>query len=156
MIRKLSAGGDVRLDWRSINQVIDENTSIKTRLVRLENPSGRRQIYADGAAPTPFEIYQTDTWLKYKVKQGYVITTGEPIEPTNIETEITITAGVEFYWIYVSLTATTATVLSSATLPTWSISIVPIGWVDTLTGEADTIATINQFLHDNIFVPCTL
>lgn len=150
---------------RAINDLIDYCASLRPVQSKdtfyEHGPNGVvRRARVSGPQPGvndfPFEIYQSDTWLKYKVKTGYVITTGEPIEPTNIETEITLAAGVEFYWIYASLTTTTATILSSATLPAWSVSIVPIGWVDTLTGEADTVAEIHQFLHDNIFVPCTL
>lgn len=104
----------------------------------------------------PFQIRRSSTWLKFQVGEGWVITTGEPIVPTNMDTDITITAGVEFYWLYLALTTTTATVTSSASLPAWAVSMVPIGWIDTLTDEADEVSTIYQMLHDNVYVPCAL
>ena len=116
----------------------------------------RRKPQAPPGASVPFQIRRSSTWLKFQVGDGRVITTGEPIEPTNIDTDITITAGVEFYWIYLAITTTTAAVTSSASTPAWAISLVPIGWVDTLTNEADEVSTIYQFIHDNVYIPCTL
>lgn len=106
----------------------------------------------DGGAD-PFSIYQSDTWLKFKVRTGYVIQTGEPIVPTAVETEFTITTGVAEYWFYLDLTSTPE-VKTSATTLTWSSSLIPIGWVDTDTYSADSRSVITQFLRDHVFVPC--
>lgn len=108
----------------------------------------------DFGGANPFRIYQSDTWLKYKVTTGKVITTGDPITATNIETEITITSGVLRYWFYMEMTATTAEVKTSATTLAWSALLIPIGWVDTLTGVATTTPDIQQFITTNIFNPC--
>lgn len=102
----------------------------------------------------PFRIYQSGDWLTYKVTDGFAITTGDPITVTNIETEITITSGVAYYWFYLEMTATTAEVKSSATTLVWSNLLIPIGWVDTYTNGAYEIADINQMLRDNVFNPC--
>jgi hypothetical protein len=99
----------------------------------------------------PFRIYQSDTWLKYKVTDGIAITTGNPITVTNTETEITITSGVTYYWFYLEMTATTCEVKSSATTLVWSNLLIPIGWVDTTVAN---VGDINQALKDNVFNPC--
>lgn len=108
----------------------------------------------DGAAGTssnPFRIYSTTSWLKYKVTTGKAITTGNPIAVSAVETEFTITSGVTYYWFYLEMTATTAEVKVSATTPTWSTNLIPIGWVNTV----DTgIGVINQVLRDHVFNPC--
>lgn len=116
----------------------------------------RRKPQAVPGNAHPFQIRRSDSWLKFQVGDGRVITTGEPIEPTNIDADITFLAGTEFNWIYLTVTTTTAAVTSSASTPAWAVSLVPIGWVDTLTGEADEVSTIYQFLHDNVYIPCTL
>ena len=99
----------------------------------------------------PFQIYQSTSWLKYKVTTGKVIATGDPITPTNVEAEITITSGVARYWFYLEMTSTTAEVKTSATTLTWSNTLIPIGWVDT---SVTNVGTINQFLRDHVFNPC--
>lgn len=120
----------------------------------IENTDGKIIIINDAPRPVdtnPFRIYQSDTWLKYKVTTGKVIAAGDPITPTNVETEITITSGVARYWFYLEMTATTAEVKTSATTLTWSTTLIPIGWVDT---SVTNVGTINQFLRDHVFNPC--
>ena len=107
-----------------------------------------------GGGEIPFEIYQTSTWLKYKVRTGLYVGTGNPITVANIETELTLTGGVLRYWIYIEATSTTAEVKKSATVLDWSSSKIPIGWVDTQTNLATTTAKITQFVRDHIFNPC--
>jgi hypothetical protein len=126
--------------------------------IKKPHPNGGYSIIvspSSGVGDTnPFRITQSADWLTYKVSDGIAITTGDPISVTNVDTDITITAGVEFYWIYLEMTATTAEVKASATTLEWSSLLIPIGWVDTLTHEADEVATINQVLRDNVFNPC--
>lgn len=110
-------------------------------------------IGAGGKVTFPFKIYQSDTWLKFKVREGIVITTGEAITPTGIDTEITIDSGTEKHWIYLDITADAASVENDATLPTWTVDKIPIGWIDA-SDEENEISEIHQFVHDNIFVPC--
>ena len=110
--------------------------------------------YETDAETFPFQIYQSGTWLKYKVKTGIVITTGNPITATNIETEITLTSGVLRYWFYMEMTSTTAEVKTSATTLAWSADKIPLGWVDTSTGSGSSTATIYQVITDHIFNPC--
>jgi hypothetical protein len=104
--------------------------------------------------PAPFQIYQTTTWLKYKVKTGIVITTGNPITATGIESEFTITSGVSRYWFYIDMTSSAAEVKTSSTTLTWSKSKIPVGYVDTSTGSGSSTAYIYQVLSDNVFNPC--
>ena len=107
-----------------------------------------------GSSANPFRIYRTTSWLDYKVTTGIAITTGNPITVTATETNFTLSPGVLRYWFYIEMTATTAEVKKSATTLTWSELLIPIGWVDTLTGESEESATIYQALRDNIFNPC--
>lgn len=101
----------------------------------------------------PFKIYQTGTWLQFKVMSGYVITTGDPITPSGLETTITTTTNKPRHWIYVDITPSTATIQNTFTTPTWATDKIPIGWVDTTNTTAER-AVIYQFTHDNIFNPC--
>lgn len=99
-----------------------------------------------------FTVYQSGTWLEFKVTAGYVITTADPVIPANIETTITITSGVEFYWFYIDFSST-PTITASATRPTWDATKIPIAWVDTLTDVADSISTIHPY-REFIYNPC--
>lgn len=102
----------------------------------------------------PYQLYQGSTWLKWKVRAGTYIYTpsGDLVEATNTDTEITITENVARYWFYINLS--TGAVAASDTRPTWSATIIPIGYVDTDTYADDERAVAVQFIHDNIFSPC--
>lgn len=104
--------------------------------------------------PRPFSIVPSSTWLKYQVTTGYVITSGDVITPTGTDTDITLTSGVERYWIYLDVTTSTAAVQSSATTPTWDTNKIPIGWVDTDTDSGTSKSTAYQFLTDHVYIPC--
>ena len=109
----------------------------------------------DDTSDSPFRIYQSSTWLKFKVTTGWVIATSDAFVPTNVETELTITSGVsKFYFVLTILSASTASISTSSTLPVWGVDVIPIGWVDTDTYSADSRSVIHQFLHDNVFSPC--
>lgn len=101
----------------------------------------------------PFRIYQGSTWLKAKVAIGPILTTGDLIVPSNVDTDITLVTATAKNWIYVDLTATTATYATSATLPTWAVDKIPIGYVDTTdtTNERQVITPIRR---EHIFNPC--
>lgn len=101
----------------------------------------------------PFKIYQTGTWLQFKVMDGVVITTGNEITPSGLETTITTTTNKARHWIYMDVTTSTATIQNTFTTPTWTVDKIPIGWVDT-TDTAGEVAIIHQFIHDNVFLPC--
>ena len=102
----------------------------------------------------PFEIYQSGTWLQYKVREGYYITTGNPITVTAIETEFTLTSGVLRYWFYIDASGATPEVKTSSTTLDWSSNKIPLGWVDTSTGSTANVSTPYQFVRDHIFNPC--
>lgn len=100
-----------------------------------------------------FRIYRGSTWLKAKVAIGPIITTGDLIVPSNVDTDLTLTSGVAKNWIYVDMTSTTAVFAVSATLPTWAIDKIPIGYVDT-TDTTDERQVITQIRKEHIFNPC--
>ena len=110
--------------------------------------------YETDAETFPFQIYQSGTWLKYKVKTGYYITTGNPITVTAIETEFTLTSGVLRYWFYIDASGATPEVKTSSTTLDWSSNKIPLGWVDTSTGSTANVSTPYQFVRDHIFNPC--
>lgn len=101
----------------------------------------------------PFVIYQGSTWLKAKVKTGPILTTGDLIVPSNVDTDLTLVTATAKNWIYVDLTATTATFTASATLPTWAVDKIPIGYVDT-TDTTNSVQVITQIRKEHIFNPC--
>ena len=107
---------------------------------------------------SPFKIIQAGTWLKYKVATGSVIIGGAPITPTYAGDGhvFTITGSVAKFYFCLVLTPTTAIVTTSSTLPVWAVDLIPIGWVDTLTGVATTTAAVHQFLSENVFSPCVV
>lgn len=156
---KLSGNGSIT---NAINALIDAVREMSPReskdSLMERGPMGttqRPRVTGGGAAQDiPFQIYQTSTWLKYKVKAGDVITTADPIVATGIEVEKTITSGVLRYWFYIEMTSTTAEIKVSATTLTWDSNKIPIGWVDTQTDSATSKATIHQFVRDHIFNPC--
>lgn len=107
-----------------------------------------------GGQPYPFKIVRGSTWLKFKVKPGLYINTGNPLTITNLDTELTLTANVSKYWIVIDMTTTGATISTSSTTPTWSVSKLPIGYVDTDTYAADERTVIQQIQRTDIVNPC--
>jgi len=104
------------------------------------------------ATPNPFRISRVDdeSALKFQVSSGYITTTSNEFTPDNLSAEHTVTVG-QKKWLYLSITSTTASVISSATPPTWSVRSIPIGWV---LANSTTDITIRQLVRDHIFVPC--
>lgn len=152
MIQPLKAGEDARQNWKTINEtarqlgILDDGNSDRRGAV-----AGLRQRLRDVGA-SPFVIAQTDP-LTYRVKDGILITTGEPVTITDINVDFVLTAGVEFYWFYLDITdATTAAIDTSAVPLAWDSMTIPIGWVDTTVDPP----AIHQFVHDNIFAPCVV
>lgn len=131
-----------------IKQVIGgkliENTDGK--ILVIDTPSFAGQSY-------PFRIYQGSDWLKVKVKTGYCQTTGDVFEPGNYDTDLTLTTATAKNWVYLDLTATTATFGVSATLPTFGGEKIPIGYVDT-TDTTNQRQVITQLWKINVFNPC--
>ena len=108
----------------------------------------------ESSSSLPFKIKRGSSWLKFKIGTGWFKPNGATIVPTDVETEITITSGVEEYWFWLELTNTTATVSHSATEPEWTINRVPIGWVDTLTHVSESRSLVRQFLRGHVYIPC--
>lgn len=101
----------------------------------------------------PFKIYQTGSWLTYKVSAGYAVTTGSRITVTNVDTDIPVSDS-SLNWIYIEMTSTTAVVKTTTTTLTWSSTLIPIGYVDTLTYHSTNKPIIYQLLKSDIFNPC--
>lgn len=154
MIAPLKKGDFVTHNWRTINEIAAQlNRSSLPDQSRDAGIAGQRQRPKDFATAHPFQIVQSTDWLTYKIVTGKVIITGDPIPVSGLNSDITVDAGASRFWIYVELTTTTATIAASATTPTFSTELIPIGWVDT-TDTGNEIGVITQFLHDNIFSPC--
>lgn len=132
------------MEVRKGHLVVSDNNSVLT-IEGVGDGSG-------GGYGFPFRIIPGSTWLKAVVLPGWIITTGNPVTPSHINTELTLTSGQAHNFIYVDLTAA-PDIKVATTAPTWGADIVPIGWVDT-TDTTHQQAVIYQFTHDNIFSPC--
>ena len=153
MITPIKPGSDSRKNWRTINEIAAGLSGLG-----FQNQDRRGAIAGLRQRPrdmntSPFQIYQSGTWLQYKVTDGIFITTGDPITVTNVETQFTLTSGVARYWFYVDVTATTGEIATSATTLEWSAARIPLGWVDT-TNTTDSISVPTQFYPLHLFNPC--
>lgn len=100
----------------------------------------------------PFIIYQGSTRLKMKVTTGDIITTGAAFEPSNPDTELTITDAEAKNYIYLEFaSASSASFVASSTVPAWDVNKIPIGWVDT---SDSTTSVIHQLQREYIYNPC--
>lgn len=103
------------------------------------------------ATPNPFRIYRSDEEaLKFMVSSGYVITTSAEFQPLNLSIEHTVTVG-QKKWLSLQISSTSASVVASTTQPTYSVSLIPIGWVS---ASSESSVTVFQFLRDHVFIPC--
>lgn len=102
-----------------------------------------------GSLLNPFrisEVSRTETSITVRVANGKITTTGAPFEPDNIATTFPLSLSADHY-VYLSITATTATILTTLGGITWSVNKIPLGIVG-----ADGVIT--QLVRDHIFVPC--
>ena len=106
------------------------------------------------------------------MRGGYVIGRGiEPVEVSGTDgaqldddpisegdvTDITVNASVSRYWFWLDIDedSNTVTLEHSATPPAeWTLLLIPIGWVDTATNEAESEAIIRQFIRTDVIIPC--
>lgn len=130
----------------------------------------RIYVFPSGKRTTP----DPDTdWRKFRVRNGRIYgNTITPVEPAGTDgatnpddrtvdeadmTDITVASGVAKHWFWLDIdeTSATAVVQNSATPPAgWTLTIIPIGYVDTLTYEADQRADIIQALRTDVIIPC--
>ena len=154
MIELLQTGAPVARNWRTINDIGRAlNAGMLPEQQDRSAIAGLRQRPRDFRY-APFQLYQSGTWLQWKVTTGWFKPAGPTIVPTDVETQFTLTSGEAEYWFWLEVTNTTAVVTASATEPTWTINQVLIGWVDTDTDSASSIATPYQFLLTNVQIPC--
>lgn len=155
-LRSRRDGDVVARGWQKNRSVESGHFRIGQATEQIQRQLNRLRIRrgSSESVANPFKIYRGSTWLKFKVSNGWVATTGVPFHPTNPDTELTLTAGVELYYIYLDITTSTATFATSATTPTWAVNKVLIGWVDTLTGVADERSKIHQFYPKHLLSPC--
>ncbi len=153
MITPIKPGSDSRKNWRTINEIAVglaglgyQNSDRRGAIAGMRKHP--RDILAD-----PFQLYQSGTWLQWKVTDGILITTGDPIMVTNVETLFTLTSGVARYWFYIEISSTTGTIATSATTLVWSATKIPLGWVNT-TNTTDSISVPTQFYPLHLFNPC--
>ena len=118
------------------------------------NPSGGFALVIDSSSGNggdfPFRIYQGSTWLKYKVATGWVALSSTPFEPSNPDTELTVTSAVAKYYVYLDIGTSAAEFKVSSTALSWSTQLVLIGWIDTNTYSAETRGVITQFRKEHI------
>lgn len=156
-----------------VPRIWQKNATVEQQLFRISQAAEQmqrelnrlrmRRGQTTGGTSHPFKITQGTSWLEFNVAPGYVITTGAPFLPTSV-TELdgtlhphTITSPyASFYFVLAILSASTAAVSTSSTLPTFSTELIPLGWVDTSTDAATEQSTIYQFWRDNVFSPCVV
>ena len=147
VVRALNALGNIQIarNEQGFDEVIYSDGNVVLSLAAKPSAFSTTQ---------PFQIYQSVSWLKFKVTTGMVLTgtTGTIVTPNYVETEFTLTGGVAEYWFYISLSASPA-IVKSATQPTWDETMIPIGFVDT-SNTTTEVSTITQFYPFGAYVPC--
>lgn len=118
-----------------------ESTDGKILVITTPTPAG---------VSYPFRIYQGSTWLKYKVTTGWVALSSTPFEPSNPDTELTVTSAVAKYYVYLDVGTSTAEFKVSSTALSWSTQLVLIGWIDTDTYSGEERGVITQFRKEHI------
>lgn len=143
-----------------------------------------RRYPAPATRPFPFKIYVfpsgkraspdlANDWRKFRVRNGRVVgNTITPVEPSGTDgaanpddftvdesdmTDITVDAGVAKYWFWLEIDegSATASIEHSETPPAaWTLTVIPIGWVDTDTYETEKRANIQQLLRTDVIIPC--
>lgn len=127
--------------WQRAKRVEAQHAGVHTALHQLQrdvNRLRRRSLAGQDPQPFPFEIYCMGGWLEWGVRTGYVVETGAPWVPSNVDTLFTLSAGVlhNYFWLDVD-----AQTINVSGLSTWSAKKILLGWVDTQTGAASTTAT---------------
>jgi hypothetical protein len=121
------------------------------------NPHGGFALVKDtepaaGGAEFPFQVYRSDPdYLHIMLTEGWIVTTGVPFQPTNMETYVGLTENAT-NWVYMEIETDSATIAASTTLPTWSTSKIMVAKVVTTTAAASL--TITQILRENPQIPC--
>lgn len=127
--------------------------------------------------PCPVAYRQNDgnDWRRFRVRAGELLLTAtDGILPDNTDgveipddefvpdsmADVVIASGVPFHWFWIELTegegsSVFASVENSATPPAeWSMTVIPIGYVDTLTNADTHKARVRQYLRTDVIMPC--
>jgi len=180
LITPIAKGADSRLDWRTVNAVVDAVN--KARLAPF--PKSRNQDA--GLFMHPFRIYQLPSWMrdnidstdwcKFIVRGGRVNsvevtktdaetwpddnTYGGPDLATTLTNEISVSSGVSKHsvWIKCNRALTTAEIAHAAGEPPVFDTAdgylqIPVGWINTSSGEARHEPWIRQLLRTDVFLP---
>jgi hypothetical protein len=126
-------------------------------LRKIANPSGgyalvKQPDASSAATEFPFQVYRSDLdYLRIMLTPGYIVTTGEPFQPTNMDTYVGLGENTTNY-VYLDIESASATIVATTTLPTWSTSKIMVAKVVTTTTAAEL--TITQILRENPQIPC--
>ncbi|TXH09999.1 MAG: hypothetical protein E6R03_15970 [Hyphomicrobiaceae bacterium] len=147
----IQPGDDSRRNWRQINELIIGAEKLKlpgqSQAAILAGLIGRQRDPG-----TPFHPYQGSTWLKWYVSTGYLVTNGNPIVPSQVDVEFTLTSGVPYYWFWLDVEA--QEVKTTDTTLEWTARKIPLCWVDTDTQSAEQIATAVSLVNWHIVTLC--
>jgi len=141
--------------WQRAKVVEGQQAQTALALQQLQRDVNRLRMRPQGGVQTggfPFEIYQNGTWLEWAVRTGYVVETGNPWVPAEVDSTFTLTSGVPFYWLWLDVEA--QEVKQSDTVLEWTAKVIPIGWVDTDTGSATETATAVNLINWHIATLC--
>lgn len=131
----------------------------------------RIYVFPSGRRTTPDA---TTDWRKFRVRNGRVVgNTTDPIEVAGTDlaanpdsdtideadvTDITVASGVAAYWFWLTIDegSATATLAHGTTPPaTWTLTTIPIGYVNTSGAFAtNKQADIQQLLRTDVIIPC--
>jgi hypothetical protein len=131
---------------------------------------------APGApGPHPFQIVMAPpgatgaaVWRTARVRLGKcfvdwteaTVTGTDDADPDLDDFSTTTTADIEIpasdpeHWIWLEVSGGSASIEHAATAPTWSSTVIPIGYVDTDTYSASNRARVRQLLRTDVFT-CT-
>jgi hypothetical protein len=188
MSQPLQSGDDVRRNWLKINELDRKIEALTKTIAAMQFSLAEARRKPDQPPEMhPFKIYQipsifraagtatADDWRKFRVRGGRIVSTEAdgpdivgtdeadfpdgPLYPNRADVEITVTANVEQYWIWITVADDGLSGLikhgADPTTNGWDAfptidANVPIGWVDTSTQLADKVALVRQLLRTDL------
>lgn len=179
-IQMPTEGGDTRLLWKSVRDLIQSHEDLKRQIFTLtqENQALRANRNFSSFGLHPFKIYRypdylrssaaSTDWRKFIVRAGLVSdvapgsVTGSdlvadaysdtlPSSFATYETTVADTTAAHYFWI--ELGTGTAVIDNGTTPPDFDGTNILIGYVDTNTFSSSKRALVRQYLTDHIVNP---
>lgn len=146
---------------------------------RALQPGQKDRMFPFRLYPCPVAYRQNDgaDWRRFRVRAGEILLLEtDGILPDNTDgveipdeevipdsmADVVIADGVPFHWFWIEISegegsSIVASVENSETPPAnWSQTVIPIGYVDTLTFADEHRARVRQYLRTDIIMPCDI